>query len=411
MTKQKITIVGGGYTGLLIGALVSQQGHIVNLYEAGNSLGGVLKDIVINEDWYYHGCQYLPSTDEWLQKLGLDKHLFSFPDQYASYTQLDEKHQAVLLDDFAQPVFNGRYEFSSVIPLSTNAKNYLDNYASIGKLIGQWASRLNIDDKLHTVSLDHMQIDRIYLPDMHNDLIIMKDNSTFYDKLLGIPRSLRDSSGNKKPQASLPINGFNDWLARLESIAKISGVIFHTNSPVTPYRYKGNVKFHVRKEDLTHDTIVWCASPTALIYNYCDHLLQAPAIKTSLVVGTLNGLGEISPKYWQIFDKSKKLLRFYVWQDKHRVAFTAEAARSSYEELQHEIKKIIEVILPSAKISFQGHVDENRWVNITEDDYNIITRNKNSMMKDGIIQGAWENYGRAAKIESITSSLKELNIL
>ena len=229
MTKQKIIIVGGGFTGLLIGTLASQQGHTVHLYEAGNSLGGVLKDIIINEDWYYHGCQYLPDKNEWLQKLGLDKHLHSFPDRYASYTQLDKNHQAVLLNDFAQPAFNGRHEFPSVASISNNATNYLDNYASIGKLIGQWASRLNIDDRLHTVSLDHMQIDRIYLPDMHNDLITMKGNSTFYNRLIGIPRSLRESNGAKKPQASLPPHGYSKWLAQLESIARVSGVIFHTN--------------------------------------------------------------------------------------------------------------------------------------------------------------------------------------
>jgi len=296
----------------------------------------------------------LSENNELLHKFGLDQYIYSFPQSYASYTHLDIGHKAVLCDDFAQPVFNGRHEFQPSAPLSDNAQNYLSSYASIGKLIDHWASRLNIDNRLHSACLDHMQIDRIYLPDMHNDLTKMKSDSTIYNRLLGIPNGLRASNNAIKPQASLPINGYNSLLEKLESIAKTAGVVFHTGSPVTPYAHDGKVQFRVRKNKLKHDVIVWCTNPTALIYNYCGYRLQAPAIKTSLLLGTLTGLDKITPKYWQIFDQNTMLLRFYIWQDKDRVAFTAEAACAPYADLQREVIKFIEIVLPSAKVYFQG---------------------------------------------------------
>lgn len=414
MSKRHITIVGGGVTGMVSAALLVRQGHKVDLYETSDKLGGVLKDIHIDGEWYYNNCQYLPETSFWQEKLNLNKNLNSFPDTYSSYTRLDEDVDPVIFDDFAQPVFLGRHEFEEQKDIPNEAIGYLNLYGEFAEKLIKWSAPLNSQENLHRSCLDHMQCDRIFLPDMTSELKSLKESSVVYDQMFGIPRSIRTPEA-QPPLACLPPNGYDPWLKSLEEMIRDEGVNCQLNSPVTAFsKQSDEVKFRIYANELETDVVVWCCNPTALIHACSKHILEAKAIQTTSLFGELTKVTTdnfTAPKYWQIFDRDMNLLRFYIWKDRERVAFTAEATRASSEKIKKDIDTFLKHVFPNAKAQIKGHVNQERWVNTTLTDFEVITKLKHKMLEKGIVQGAWEAYGRVAKINEIVSLCKKANCL
>ncbi len=409
--KKKIVVVGGGITGIVTAALLAKEGNIVELYEADECIGGVLRDVRIGDKWYYRGCQYLKHDAWWQYELGIRENLYTFPNVFGSFTKLGLPGQKVLRDDYAQPVVYGRHTFPRLKAVPVEAREYLAGYGDLATGFLKWGASFNIEEGLHSSNLGYMQINRIYLPDMHDELAAMKASSDVLDEMFGIPHALRLPDAGQI-FASLPPRGYDVWLREITAIAAKIGVICHTKSPVTPYRNSlGMVDFRVRKRKLDPDLVVWCGNPTALIYAFSGYRLQASPVKTTILVGKIDGVADLCPTYWQIFDLEKRLFRLFIWRDGEDTNFTAESIRAMPQEIEADIISFLDENVEGASIVSRGHFDELRWVNTTVSDHSTIVELQNMMVDGGVVPGAWETYGRDEKIERIASTLLEIGYL
>jgi len=55
--KKKITIIGGGITGVVIAIYLCKK-YDVTIYEGSKCLGGVLTDVNHNNNFFLNGCHY-----------------------------------------------------------------------------------------------------------------------------------------------------------------------------------------------------------------------------------------------------------------------------------------------------------------------------------------------------------------
>ena len=67
--KKKISIIGAGITGIYCAILLSNSGHNVEVYEANDHPGGILRDIHFNNDVFFKACQLLDSETKWFKEL------------------------------------------------------------------------------------------------------------------------------------------------------------------------------------------------------------------------------------------------------------------------------------------------------------------------------------------------------
>ena len=63
------SIIGGGITGCVISLILSKKKKNISIYESSGSIGGVLKDLIYEEDVFFNGVQYLEANTNWLNLL------------------------------------------------------------------------------------------------------------------------------------------------------------------------------------------------------------------------------------------------------------------------------------------------------------------------------------------------------
>ena len=61
--RKNLTIVGGGITGCILALLAdSKKYKKIEIFDISKRLGGVLKDLEFDNDYFFNGCQYLDTS-------------------------------------------------------------------------------------------------------------------------------------------------------------------------------------------------------------------------------------------------------------------------------------------------------------------------------------------------------------
>jgi len=132
-----IAVVGAGFTGCMAALHAARRGAAVTLYETAPQIGGVLRDVDVEGQRYFNGCQYL--REPALAELGLTEGLVKFPHEYGSLTALGQPPR--LLDDCAQPALDGEADIQPG-PIEGTALERLQAYGRHAPALIEWARGL-----------------------------------------------------------------------------------------------------------------------------------------------------------------------------------------------------------------------------------------------------------------------------
>ena len=164
--KKKITIVGGGFTGIIISLILSKK-YEITLIEQKNNLGGILSDIKYDEEIFYKGCQYLDSKSIWFKEIYkiLNNDLKLFAPSYFSYTEFGKKK--IFSDKFACPVFE---KIKLIKKIKHKKKKSLKDRFNlyekkISNYLSSYVEKFNIKPEKYVFnSALNLQLDRIASP-------------------------------------------------------------------------------------------------------------------------------------------------------------------------------------------------------------------------------------------------------
>jgi len=400
----KISIIGGGITGCIVALVALRKGYTVSLYEKDERLGGIMKDIWINNDCFFNNCHYLENDNAWLKNFKpiLSESLYDFNHIYSSITDFSEN--VIIQNNFAQPVFNIKFnknEFNNI--RAKSVLNRIRSYPfSISNKLQKWSSNFGPIDKLHIAGINSMQIGRIMIK-KDNDIVFKhKKIDKNIDDLLGLPY---DKLYPKHPKilSSIPHFGYDAFFSNIYSILIKNGCkLFFSENINCKYKNKNLSFFNSSKEEILADKFIWTGNPTKIINSTNTKKLSPNLTKMLTIVGSISKYNNKHPIYHQIFSLKNSIFRVFIYKIKS-IKFTIEAfdKQLSEKQIYEDIKYIFELLsINQYKIS--GIYKQNRYNYLTINDYNLL---KDFKTDKKLMNNHWHLYSRDDKIEYITSQL------
>ena len=184
------------------------------MHESSSSIGGILRDWNVDNDWYFRNCQYLTPNPLWYSLLPHNK-LYTFPHLYGSYTDL--WGETCINREFAGPVY------SSTLPLdkisNIPAHSPLDRLNLYPEAISipliRWVKRfINNPAEIHSSGAIGLQISRVFPCHFVDQILDIKSVCAVANDLYGIPRRY---FGLDPQLAALPYRGFIDLFHQIEN--------------------------------------------------------------------------------------------------------------------------------------------------------------------------------------------------
>lgn len=408
----KLQIIGGGISGLLTALMARVNHHEVTVYEASPNLGGILRDYLVDDDWYFHNTQYINegSLCHNLLKNYTKIDLIEFSHEYGSITQQLDRTE-IFHEDFAQPVFKNQPP--SIVQsqkLPSTIDEWLNLYGENYPFLHAFAKRFGDIDELHLNSIIPMQISRVFYPRYTDELLVEKQTKQVADMIFGLPRSILTPNVPKQ-KALLPVLGYNDLVANIECCLKDMGVKILTSQPITPKSAdNGSVELYARGKRIIADKTIWCGNPTSLIFQTMKYKLSNRALKTYCAIGKCDYIPNLEPIYIQVFSLDSSVVRFFLYNHGNSTKITVEGVGHIYN--QSQIKSHVDNwLLKYFSINLRGDltfINEKRYVLLTYNDFKNIQNYMTSSYQSDIIAGGWECYGRDAKLDVLNKAIQEL---
>lgn len=428
----KITVIGGGITGCVISSYLADKGFRVDLHEASNKLGGVLKDIYLNKSWYYNDCHYLEQESEWLHELITETNVqvLEFIHKYGSYTHSESEE--LISKSFAGPVFS-YFMTQDELERLTRKASLISQESNLDKRIAcypdkiyhflmKWLStQLGIDPKeLSHFSSVALQISRIYLKDDESRILDLKRQNKFIDKLIGIPRTYIYSDSLK---AVLPRRGFDDLFKCFYELLMKKKVNVNLSSFIRPVSYsKDNGKFVFVNQDsdlVKSDLIVWAASPIPIFKIISNYLSRKNEKRNSYLTRYYTYIFEFLPEseyfldipfYIQIFSLSHLIRRVYIYTKPNKKYIVSV---ESFKEIDNfEILNIVDSILRKfqyfGSLELIGVAKSHKKIILGLNEIKLLEENQEMLQNSNIIDGGWHLYGRESRISYVKSRLNNL---
>lgn len=403
-----IAVVGAGLTGCLAALHAARRGAQVTLFESEARLGGIVRDVEVQGQRFYNGCQYFRHGA--LDALGLSQGLEVFPHEYGSLTLLGNQ-QARLLDDCAQPALDGQAELNPQAVLDGTALQRLSAYGPHADRLITWASGFGKLDELDQRCVLPMQLSRIFYPE-DAELKVKKVADAKADALIALPRRIRQPCSQAEP-AMLPPDGFDPFLSQLEETLKEAGVRLQMNSPVKLMDDSPGLRLYSRGQEQVFDQVVWASNPTALLQRVCGIRLKTPPIAMMLWVGQFKKSVKAPcpvplPYYWQVFDDASPVIRVYVYRLQGHLRFSVEAFERPGVDAQHTLAQVFQRLGLPSEFELVASLAQLRHVNFSTTELAAMQASTPSLLARGIIPGGWCHYGREEKVASMKRCLDQV---
>jgi hypothetical protein len=403
----KVTVVGGGFSGCIAAIRASALGHSVSLHEADSELGGVMRDVGSQRDWFFQGCQYLNADQPYVSMIrdGTGSPLLQFPHLYGSINDLFGTD--VVDHDFAQIVVpEGIPGPLGDAPPDPSARDRLRRYEhSVAAPIEDWAMRYGDLSSLDAGNCDQLQVGRVYHRSSPARVREAKASSAVADRLLGLPRS-EFLPPAEVQQAALPAGGFNAMFESIRAFLDSRGVEVHVRSPVKPFVDAAVARLKVRSEPIETDAIVWCANPTPLILAVLGERLDAPVTHAFNLAGRLDREVSDVPVYFQTFLRDSPVTRVFAYAIPSP-SVTIEGLHSGEDEaaVLRYARTALQRLGWKASISDHSFVRQKRYVLLTRADRERFERFEPVAARQRIATGGWQHFGRDARLQHIDAAL------
>ena len=308
--KKKISIVGGGFTGVIT-AIYLCDNYDVTIYEFGNNLGGILKDIDSEKVFFLKGCQYLNTKSDWYSKISdiVKEELDIFDFTYHSYTEYFNEAKTV----------SNKFE-CPIIPSTSLIRNNRSNNNSLSDRFNMYDEKVSIylknlikkfninPENLIFDNAINFQLDRITSNQALEKIKKLKENKK-YDKIFAL-----DSKKLKIfHKAALPINGYNKIFEKLTDYLISKKVKIICGKKIFPIWENNKLKLSRDKSLLPDDLIIWTANPVALIYKYFSKPLESKNFRVKQINYEYEG-NHFKNIYIQVFSEKTPIFRIFLYK-------------------------------------------------------------------------------------------------
>jgi len=410
----RFAIVGGGISGCLSALHLLNEGHQVTVYEAGETLGGILLDINTQKGKFLRNTQYFDMGTKVIDILQTveELKLTIFPHRYGSWNDLFG--EVVVHHDFSQLVVPGsadlRFDLDSII------RDVVDRVGSYEPRVStpllKWLSRFGSLAQLDADNCSSLQAERIFYRDEVEAVRQAKLDSAIANELLGLPRS-KISPPTLMQESAIPTAGFDDFFEVINGALLDRGAEIFCNSPVKAVLKEEESTFSVRRKTIEADWMVWCANPTPLLHNLVGERLDSPVIRCFNLVATVCGNLPEDPVYYQTFSMEHPLLRVFAYNISNVPCVTVEGLDEGWSlgRLIETSNRIMNDIGWDVRIKEASFIPQLRYTLLTLDDIQRFNRFSEVAPKMRVITGGWEYYGRDMRLESILGKLNGLSAI
>lgn len=414
--KKKIVIVGGGITGCVTALAASKFGFEVELYEKGNDLGGILRDVSCKKNIFYSGCQYFNPHQDWYKiYIENDFETYKFNHKKFSITNFFGKKA---FSESVAGVISERFitlkDLNLKFSHNKTLKSRLNIYPrKIFLKIQKWLkdNRFNIE-KLSFKSIDGLGLKRVFPMENFSLIKKLKKENKKYDNLIGL--SDKYIKSNETTFASLPLDGFNKYFSDFHEILIKNKVKVFLNSIVKPSWKKKELKLIYKSKEIKNDYVYWSGNPTGLIKSYGFSTLDSKYINSKNFFFELSGNID-NEFYIQIYDMNIPVSRIFVYKLKKKLKVTVETISSDIETMDviNYSNKVFKEFFPSQNLKIKNNHDCNKiikkYVLVTNEDHLLINKFINETKKTNLLKGNWLNYSRDEKINLSIQNLKDIN--
>ena len=407
----KTIIVGGGITGIATALFAKKLGlKNIYLFEKTNSIGGILKDIKINNEVsFLRNCQYFAS-DSLIFNV-IDKNLFyEFKHSCGTFSRFNGN--LIARNDFAGPTFNlNEGEILSDIDLNKDDINsYFQCYPKpIRSELNKLFTRISDSSSIHPSCLFSLQLQRIFIQDKVNEILNLKSQNQAHDKLYGLPRKIL---GLNDSFSCLPIGGFDKLFSNVYKQLIDSGINIKFNSNLEPIFEENSffLKIKGKKINSANDLIIWTADPNKFLTMDKKKLKYSP-------LNMINYYFKINqyiknPFYIQVFDIKTPILRIFIYENSVIVE-TLKNNESEKEIISNAIKIIKNF---DEKLVYKEYQPkdvfsrkETRFTLFDAQIYHKLRNlNENSIDKYNLLFTPWHLHGRELRINNIFENMNLL---
>ena len=411
--KKKITIIGGGITGVVIAIYLCKK-YDVTIYEGSKCLGGVLTDVNHNNNFFLNGCHYFNVKSDWYKTvfsiIKNDLNIFDFTTH--SFTEYPDQ-QSISSNKFECTVFN-KIEFNTKHKESNiTLSNRFDLYdKDISVFLKDIVRKLKIDpDDLIYDNAINFQLDRITSIEDENEIRKLKEKK-IYDQIY----ALESKKLKIFHKAALPINGYNVIFEKFKNYLISKNVKIFCGKKVIPIWENEYLTLNYNKEILDCEKVIWTANPVGLIYKYFSKPLESKSFKVKQLDFEYSN-DFFKNIYIQVFSKNTSIFRIFLYKLSGKQKISVECSDSMNENFEDIKKKLIKILISfeigfnQSNLKFVGLSTSSRHDICTVHDFDMISRFKDSIKNSNLITSDWEVYGRDAKINNLLIKLKKLNVI
>lgn len=406
--KKKIAIIGGGITACACALYLVEKNYEVEVFEKKTAIGGILRDVKVENNLFLSGPQYLEES-KWLKvflKNKILRGLFKEDNlNYGSFTELFDK-SPVISNNFAHPTTLKKYK-----KINISKKNGLTDriecyQSNISKPLNKWIKNFNKDtDKLHTDCSKAMQIGRVFFKNSEKETLKEKKENKIKDKLLGVPFQKKYSS------FFTPKKGYDSIFNQIYKILKKKGVKFNFNQTIKIKKIN-DLKIFNNKIELKADFYIWACNPVPLIKTTQNKILDNPAVKISTFFFEVDLKKKFtSDIYFQIFSNKTKINRIFIYKFSKKLCVNIECFfdnKTRVEIIKDQAKKILKKFGYSfLKFDLIGEKKDLRHILFTKNDLKNFTKFYQDSKYINIIPGFWEEYGREQKILKLFKEIEK----
>lgn len=401
----KVTIVGGGLTGVLAAFEAHRLGaRDIVLHERFDQLGGVALPRSANGLELRDGCMYFGPSSDPIRAL-LEAHGAVFEDIENRYASVNPGRggELVYIEDLGSPGLPTRS--LGLTPqvgntLADRLRAYPEEISEHLTRYCQWHLGTWLNE-VHESAVVALSMNRVLpLGPSVDDVAALKAARPLYDELYAVPRA--NWTGRNNLIASLPRGGFGVLFAQLRRSLSALGVAVHDTSLVSPRQ--------ALAERAAGDTLVWAANPMPL---FKPLGLEAPTlIKKSFATYVFKAsyAGQ-TPFYIHNFTATGSVFRVYLYESRGQLLALAECVQECGEaELRREIVRLM-AGFGGASLSLGEQVSANvgpRWVYHSVDAMQKLKALRARLTRThgaAVVPGAWEPYAKGEKFAEVNAGL------